>query len=246
MPRHRHYDRHIPVYFQIETLLRTRIQAEGKPGAPLPSELELAREFRVARSTIRRALAGLEEQKIIVRHQGSGTFVSDEPLDIHVKKLTGFIDDLMSHGLKTRAKVLERRVTTAAEAIAQRLNIKIGDPILYVSRVRYVDEVPLVRTKGYLSWELGSRVMEENLEVIPIIHLITKKYRIPIPEAEQTVEAGLADPETAGHLEVPVGSPILEVERVYYSHKRQPKYYVRSQYRADRYKFTVTLQRRSD
>jgi GntR family transcriptional regulator len=245
MPRHPHYDPHVPIYFQIENLLRKRIQVEGTPGMALPSELELAREFRVTRSTIRRALANLEEQKVIVRRKGSGTFVSDDPLEIHVKKLTGFIDDLMSHGLKTHAKVIERRATLATPAVAERLELKVGDPVLYVSRVRYVNDVPLVLTRGHLTWDVGARVLTENLEAIPIVHLLTKKYRISIPEAEQTVEAGLADPEVANLLEVPVASPILEVERVYYARRRRPKYYVQSFYRADRYKLTVTLRRRT-
>lgn len=244
--RHPLYEKGVPVYFQIESILRNRIQAGGRPGAALPSEAELATEFRVTRSTIRRALGSLEADRIIVRRKGSGTFVSDEPMDVQVKKLTGFIDDLMAHGVKTRAKVLECRTAVATPAIVERLGVRLGDPVLYVSRIRFVDERPLALTRGYLAWDVGQRVMTENLEVIPIIHLITKKYRIAIVEAEQTVEAILADPETAGHLEVPVGSPLLDVERVYYGRRHQPRYYARSVFRADRYKFTVALRRRRE
>jgi GntR family transcriptional regulator len=232
------------VYFQIETLLRTRIQ-QSEPGWKLPSETSLAAEFRVSRSTMRRALANLAAQKAIMRKKGSGTYISDEPLDVQVKKLTGFMDDLMSYGLKTHAKILECRMIAAPAAIAERLALTPGDPMLQVSRARYVENVPLVVTDGYLPWAIGERVARESLEVISIIHLITKKFRIPIVEADQTVEAGLADPETAGHLNVPVGSPVLEVARVYYSSRRQPRYYSRSLYRADRYKFTVNLKRRT-
>lgn len=243
-PRHRHYDPGVPVYFQIENLLRRRLETEWTPGARLPSEAQLAAEFRVTRSTMRRALAGLEGQKVIVRRKGSGTFVSSEPLDVQVSKLTGFIDDLMSHGLKTRAKVLECRATIASTGVAQLLALPPGEPVLYVSRLRYVEDKPLIVTEGYLPWDLGEKVMTEDLEQVPIIHLITKKYRIAIPAAEQTVEAVLAEPETAGHLEIAIGSPVLRVERTYYGRGRKPKYYSRSLYRADRYKFTVTLKRR--
>lgn len=241
--RHRHYDPHVPVYFQIETLLRNKIQ-ENPPGWKLPSETALAGEFRVSRSTMRRALANLAAQKVITRRKGSGTYVSDEPLDVQVKKLTGFIDDLMSYGLKTHVKILECRMVPAAAAIAERLALGTGNPVLQVSRVRYVDDVPLVVTNGYLPWAIGERLLQENLGVLSIIHLVTKKFRIHIAEAEQTVEATLADPETAGYLNVPVGSPLLEVDRVYYSNRREPKYYSRSRYPADRYKFTVSLKRR--
>jgi GntR family transcriptional regulator len=242
--RHRHYDPHVPVYFQIETLLRDKIQ-ENARGWKLPSESALARDFHVSRSTMRRALANLAAQKAITRKKGSGTYVSDEPLDVQVKKLTGFIDDLMSFGLRTHAKVLECRMVPAAAPIAKSLAVRIGDPVLNVCRVRYVEDVPLAVTSGYLPWAIGERFLHENLETLSVIHLLTKKFRISISEAEQTVEATLADPETAGHLNVLVGSPLLEVDRVYFSRRREPKYYSRSRYRADRYKFTVSLKRRA-
>jgi GntR family transcriptional regulator len=246
MPNRKHprYEKGVPVYFQIESILRHRIQAAGQKGALLPSEAELAAEFHVARSTLRRALAGLEEQRVIVRRKGRGTYVSDESLDVQVKKLTGFIDDLMAHGFKTHAKVLECRAAVATSIVADRLGLRTGEPVLDVARIRFVDDRPLAVTRGYLPWDLGRRVMTEPLEQMPILHILTKRYRIPILEAEQTVEAVLAEPESAGHLEVVVGSPLLDVQRVYYGLRRVPKYYARSLFRADRYRFTVSLKRR--
>jgi GntR family transcriptional regulator len=244
--RHPLYEPGVPVYFQIENILRGRIWTDGKPGAALPSEAELAAEFRVTRATIRRALGNLEADRMIVRRKGSGSFVSDESMGVRVKKLTGVIDDFIVHGVKARAKVLECRTAVATPAIVERLGVRLGDPVLYVSRIRVVDDRPLAVIHGYLPWDIGQRVMTEDLSTIPITHLITKKYRIAIPEAENTVEAILADPETAGHLEVPVGSPLLDVEGVYYDRRRKPRYYTRSIFRADRYKFTVSLRQRRE
>lgn len=64
-----------PVYRQVAEILADRI-ARGrlKPG-PMPSELHLQQEFGVARDTVRKALAVLREQGLIVTVQGRGSFV---------------------------------------------------------------------------------------------------------------------------------------------------------------------------
>ena len=49
-----------------------------KPGQALPSEDSLATRFRVARSTVRHALAEMERSGLVRRVQGSGTYVEDQ------------------------------------------------------------------------------------------------------------------------------------------------------------------------
>ena len=46
------------------------------PDGKLPTEAELCQQFQASRQTVRKALAQLELQEIIVRRQGSGTYVN--------------------------------------------------------------------------------------------------------------------------------------------------------------------------
>ena len=48
-----------------------------KTGVAIPNEGDLAREFAVSVGTVRKALGLLEEQHILTRQQGRGTFVND-------------------------------------------------------------------------------------------------------------------------------------------------------------------------
>jgi GntR family transcriptional regulator of arabinose operon len=65
------------LHAQVETLIREEIGREGlKPGARLPTEVELCRRFHVSRSTLRQALNRLEMDGTIMRVRGRGTFVS--------------------------------------------------------------------------------------------------------------------------------------------------------------------------
>ncbi|MBR1952910.1 MAG: GntR family transcriptional regulator [Lentisphaeria bacterium] len=66
-----------PIYKQLRELLESKIASgELNPGDKIFTEARLAEEFQVSRTTIRRALAGLEKEGIIVRFPGKGTFVN--------------------------------------------------------------------------------------------------------------------------------------------------------------------------
>jgi DNA-binding LacI/PurR family transcriptional regulator len=66
----------IPIYLQLSDILLQRIlSGEWQPGSSLPAEPELCEEFGVARGTIRQALSRLENEGVIQRERGRGTFV---------------------------------------------------------------------------------------------------------------------------------------------------------------------------
>ena len=71
-----------PPWMQVYDLLRTRIESgEFPPGGRLPSIPSLAREYRVAGITVRKALAKLREENLIVTVPGWGSFVAEDPPD---------------------------------------------------------------------------------------------------------------------------------------------------------------------
>ena len=50
-------------------------KGEFKPGDKLPSEYELSKKFGVSRMTLRESLRALEEEGLVARKQGVGTFI---------------------------------------------------------------------------------------------------------------------------------------------------------------------------
>ncbi|MFC4117975.1 FadR/GntR family transcriptional regulator [Nonomuraea zeae] len=105
--------RHGPVVPQLESLLRARIrEGHWASGQRLPSEVRLAEELGVGRSTVREAVRLLEREGWLVVRHGSGTFVADVP--------SGAAQDV--HDLLRRARLLEAfEVRRALEVEAARL-----------------------------------------------------------------------------------------------------------------------------
>ncbi len=66
-----------PKYVVLRELLASKIKAGLlKPGEALPPENKIAEHFSIARSTVRQAMASLEQDGLINRIHGKGTFVS--------------------------------------------------------------------------------------------------------------------------------------------------------------------------
>ena len=66
-----------PLYLQIKALLERSLDAgEWRPGAAIPSENVLAARFGVSQGTVRKAIAALAADNLVVRRQGKGTFVA--------------------------------------------------------------------------------------------------------------------------------------------------------------------------
>jgi len=133
----------IPLYYQLETILRRRILSGEFPlDTPLPSEEALGQEYDVSRITVRQALASLEREGLILRRRGKGTFIVEKAVSLESPKLTGFMEDLISMGIKTTAKVLDASMIEAPRVVADQLDaevaplleIRVGDPLLKVKR----------------------------------------------------------------------------------------------------------------
>src|SRR3954468_3694621 len=110
----------LPAYQRIQTAIRHRITSgELKPGDSVASERELARLHSVSLMTARHALAGLEQEGVVERRRGAGTFVA--PPRIHFNKLMSYTEQMASRGLSAASKVITCKEIEGEEEIAARL-----------------------------------------------------------------------------------------------------------------------------
>lgn len=230
-----------PKYLQIADLLRNRILTQMQPGDRLPPEVNLCSEFGVSRETIRQALEPLEKERLISRTRGRGSFVAERPPFRPVAKFTGMVEDFETLGLKTHARRLQQDIVKADEEAARYMKLEKDTPIVRIDRLRYLDEKPLAYHVAFLPVDIGARVLQEPLEPTSIVYVLANKFEFPLEEDQQIIEADRADVKLAEHLDVPIGSPILLMRRIYTTVGERPIAYFKSYYRADRYMYTVKL-----
>src|SRR5277367_958232 len=121
----------LPLYAQIEDVLTERISSGALPaGAQLPSEEKLIREFEVSRTTIRTTIQNLVRQGLVEIRRGRGTFVASPRIIQELTELTGFVEDMQIHGRHATARLLDKKVVPASEAVARQLALPHGTDVV--------------------------------------------------------------------------------------------------------------------
>ncbi len=233
----------LPVYYQIKNKIQEWIVTkEYSPGERLPSENELAKIFEVSRLTVRQAIALLDQEKLVFRKRGEGTFVTQDSqlIDSLGLEFSGFMDDLFYQVSKSTTKTVEIDQVPASKIVQKKLEIT-DDTVYRVRRVRELNNYLFAYTVNYLPNDIGRQISREMLLKESMLKILEEKLGYDFDEAFQTIEASFSDQEVSSRLEIPSGSPILYVERVMYDKNQQPIEYVQSSYRGDLYKYVVRM-----
>jgi GntR family transcriptional regulator len=237
----------VPMYHQIYLVLKERL-AEGafEQSRPLPSEHDLAAHFGVSRVTMRGALNKLQQEGLILRQRGRGTFPrTARPPEPSPRELTGLFETLMTMGRRTTVRVVEFGLGPAQADVARALAVATGDPVWRALRIRSHDGRPLAHLVTFVPEPVGRAFGRSELAEKPMLALL-EESGVRIGDATQTISARLADGEVAQLLGVELGAPLLSVNRVVRDSAHRPVQLLRGLYRPDRYQYQMHLPRSRD
>jgi len=234
----------VPLYYQIrENLLAEIRSGRLKAGDPLLSEPQLSAQFAVSRMTARQALQSLCKLGVAYRQRGKGTFVSGIKLEINFRNVQSFTEEMGALGHAASSKVLSLGVVPAPPEIAAALHLPPHAEIIRLHRVRIAVALPMALEMSHLPRHLCPDLVEHFRPADSLYETLWNRYGIRIQVADETVEVGLARAEDVRLLRVRKGSPLFLFPRVAYLADGQPVEYVKSRYRADRYKIVNRLLR---
>ncbi|MDX9865978.1 MAG: GntR family transcriptional regulator [Anaerolineaceae bacterium] len=237
---------YVPKYHQMFTILRTKIEnGEWQPKSPIPPERELEKLYNVSRTTIRQALSMLQDHGYIYRELGRGTFVTPPKLQNSLHVLTSFSDDMKERGLKPSHRILNLKYVEPSKNVRTQLELpESAETVFMLERLRFADGIPIGIHVSYLPLNPGQTITVDEVEEYgSLYNLLQEKFNLIATEADETLEATIADAYEAQLLEVNTGSPLLLIERTVWSQARYPMEFVKVLYRADRYKYFVHLNR---
>jgi len=132
-------------------VLRQRLaQGEWRAGERLPSEPALSKDLGLSRASVRSALAHLENEGLVSRRHGSGTWVNSVRPLVRSLHLNAGSDALIRSrgGTPGIAEMTWRQIAAPVE-VAERLLIEPGTPVVHLYRVRTSDGVPVIVEYDY-------------------------------------------------------------------------------------------------
>lgn len=232
-----------PLYHQISTSLEKMIEGEKiEPGTKLPSEESLARYFGVNRITLGNAIDLLAKKSLVYKERGKGTFICERKVQLAlVREPISFGQALKKAGVDFYTKILELKKIKANPSIAGWLDLKRGSEVIYLKRIRYMHEKPLLLTISHLPYGLFPGLLKEDLDKSSLFSLLSKKYNASVVKAERYMKIVRASEEEAQSLKIPVGDPLLQMEGIAFSSQNRKIEHFNVLVRAERIVFFTTL-----
>ena len=237
-----------PLYHRVYAVMRERIVNDYYPGdLPVPSEAELAETFSVSRITIRKAMEMLRTEGLVTRTRGRGTFVTARAQEnkLHravVSNINSLLSYLNAVGKSTRLKVVSLDRGEAPPRICAQLGVSPTTELVRSVRVRELERKPYSLSMAYLLPEVGGGLTRKDLATTNMIDLVHQAGAV-VEHVEQILTATIADEHAAQHLEIPIGAPLMRVNRLFFNDRMVPFYAAEILYRADRYEYRVSLKR---
>ena len=232
----------LPRYYQLKEILRDKIsRGDWLPDTPIPSERELCEQYGISRMTARQSITELVRDGLLYRVQGKGTFVARPRITQQLMVLTGFSQDMATRGWKPGAQVLEQKMLSVSAEIARRLRVRDGQPVFFVRRLRLANGEPLALETAYITFMGCDELLKVDLAAHSLYALLREKYGLTPQEAEQEIEADIADPFEAKLLHLGAGAAVLRMRRTTSAGSGQVIEYAESAYRADKYTFYTRL-----
>jgi GntR family transcriptional regulator len=227
----------LPLYQQLQRALRQAIEnGVIAPEDALPPERDLAEMLGVSRITVRKAIDELAEEGLLVRKQGSGTFVSNR-VEKNFAKLTSFSEDMRARGREPRSVWLTKAAGTVTPEESLTLRSSPGTPVFRFHRIRYADDAPMAIEYATV---LANCLPSVDAVQSSLYEALEQTGNRPV-RALQRLRAVLFTAEQAKLLKAQERDAGLLVARVGYLKDGRAVEFSQSYYRGDIYDFVAEL-----
>ncbi len=204
-----------PLYYKIYNALRREIDSRKlKPGDLLPTEADLGKAFETSLAPVRQALALLQNEGLVVRQAGKGTFVAsiDEEMESWLN-FSPFRRYFRKYRHRTTSRIVEVGEKIPPDFVRDFLMPEKARTAIYIERVRVVEGKPVIANQYYINPLFDIREYMTGGEFFSPRSLILEKFAVEVTRIEDILTAVPASPHFSGILEVPEGHPLLRVRR---------------------------------
>ncbi len=233
----------VPMYYQLKNIILKAIKEERlKPGDAIPTEIEFSEMFDISRTTIRQAIMELVMEGYLFRVKSKGTFVAKPKVrQAFVSRIKASHELVREQNLVPTTKVLAKDIEPASEEVAEALGIKEGDRVVYMMRLRYVNEEPILFSESYLPHPLCKELLETDMEACGLYEFLDKDENTKAVRSTRSLIAIVAGKFEAGMMQIDRGAPIQLTRSVSYNKDDLPVEYTVTKFRGDRNEFIVEL-----
>ena len=216
---------------------------EGKfpAGHQLPPEMELLQLLGVSRTTLREALRMLEEQRLIRKRRGLGTFVMERAIVKDLSRNFGITEMILQAGLKPGMRDVQIKIDKASKALTEKMDIAEDSAIVVIERIRTADQVPVVWTRDIMPEQyLGGWVPTFSaLNQCSLYECLERYANIRIIDGTASFSAIQAGREIADKLEIQRNALLLVIDQMDSDQHQRSVLYSTEYHLTDKFNFII-------
>lgn len=229
----------MPLYLQLADILRTEIvNGVLKENEKLLTEMELGEKYKVSRITVRKALEILEEEELLIRKQGLGTFVTGKRLVRSSNLLMSFSQNCIMNGQRPGTKFLSADIVKAMPKDVKLLHVQEDEQVIRIRRLRYCDDIPVMIEENHFPSKYAY-LLSEDLN--KSLYQTLSEHGVAVKKGTKRIGICYATKEEAKELEVKESEAMLFIQDTCIDDKGDPVYYGKNVVNADRYSYILQL-----
>jgi len=231
------------LYLQVMDKIKAGIEdGTYQEEEKLPSEYELSKHLGISRATLREALRMLEEDKIVTRRHGVGTFVNSKPLfQAGIEELNSVTQMIKQSGKKPGTQYISTEILDATEQEQRDFSLPDLESVTTIERIRTADDAPVVfcidtAPSSYLS-------LEKLWEKASIFSTIEEASNKQIAYAVADIEPITYHERIYSILQCTPDESLLLLKQMHYTSEDEAVLYSMNYFRADMFRFQVVRRR---
>jgi len=209
-------------------------QNELKRNDQLPSEASIAKDLGVSRNTLREAYVSLENEGVIIRRHGIGTFVAHPSfIKDSLNDFAPFAQIIENVGYKPSFKTLSMEVLKAPPDICDVLRISPGDLVRCIHRIVFADQKPVIYVNDYLPSAVDEQIKSWEEFDGNMVEVLSNALQVPLYQIQSYIRAEALPVNISDFLDLPVDTPVLSIRSTIFTEDNQPVNFSRLFFNSD-------------
>lgn len=231
---------HTPLYIHLADIIKKRIDDKKyREGHAIPSEMTLQEEFKLSRTTVRKALKLLSDQNILIKLPGKGTYVSDQGNEV---KTQNHHFSSLTDSVKKAGKTMSTRLISVQEVPGQPeqrsfLQLQDDEQLIEIKRLRYIDEVPFCVEWIWLPPKFAG-IKKADLDS-PLYQLLKKNFMVSPSTGKKTFKITFATREESFLLNVDEKTALMQIKDFVYDNHNLPMHISQQVLRSDKFTYAI-------
>lgn len=227
----------MPLWAQVLDDLRARLEA-GEFATGFPTDVELTQHYDVSRHTAREAVRRLQEEGVVTRERGRGTFVRTAAIEQGTGAIYSLFRSLEGRGIDQRSHVLDLS-EVVDEAVAARFDAAASTTFVRLERVRCADDVPLAHDVTWIPSSIGAPLLEVDFTHTALYDELQQRCGIRPTSGTESISTELPPKSERQVLQINAKQPVFRIQRRSYEGERMVEWR-ETLVRGDRYTFVAS------